>query len=64
MKVVLGIPVVQEAHKGHKPGLSQEVVLDTATIAPSSPPPPLPSPHMFMKAPGEVPPLPLPVDVA
>jgi len=56
-EVVLCVPVVQEVHKGHKPGLSQEVVLDTATIAPSSPPPPLPSPSLFVKAAGEDPPL-------
>lgn len=56
-KVALCVPVVQEVHKGHKPGLSQEGVLDTATIAPSSPPPPLPSPRLFMEAAGEDPPL-------
>ncbi|KAK5938970.1 hypothetical protein PMZ80_009163 [Knufia obscura] len=49
-KVALGIPVVQEVHKGHKPGLSQSGVLETATIAPSSPPPPMPSPPMPPRA--------------
>jgi len=59
-KVMLGVPVVQEVHKGHKPGMSQEVVLETAMTTPSSPPPPLPSQLMFTAAPTEPPP-PLPV---
>lgn len=43
-KVNLNVPVLQRGERKHKPGLSLDVVLETATIAPSSPPP-VPSPN-------------------
>lgn len=43
-KVTLNMPVVQEVEMKHKPGLSLNIILETATIPPSSPKPP-PTPN-------------------
>lgn len=46
-QVSLGVPIVQNVHKKHQHGQSLNIVLETATIAPSSPPPPMPSPTSY-----------------
>lgn len=46
-EVSLGVPVVQEVHTRHKPGLSQDVLLEIASIegipVPQNSPPPVPA---------------------